>query len=186
MEVAGADRRARLDALLESVRGEFSNHKWAELNDGPRTALANAGFDEAKDFQLAPMELLQSFGMSIALAQQLRNAFPVLRGDGGAGGPLPEGPPPPSTVYIEGSPSSTNTFTSIILHLPSADEEGRKTAFYNLRPFSTSVDIAPPVRAMFAGFGFVADAFYLGADETLLDEQWFETRLLLMMQPNIS
>eukprot|EP00611_Tribonema_gayanum_P008052 TRINITY_DN1751_c0_g1_i2.p1 TRINITY_DN1751_c0_g1~~TRINITY_DN1751_c0_g1_i2.p1 ORF type:complete len:366 (+),score=37.45 TRINITY_DN1751_c0_g1_i2:99-1196(+) len=87
MEAAGAERRARLDALLESVRGELSNHKWAELNDGLRTALANAGFDKAKDFQLAPMELLQSFGMSIALAQLLRNAFPgAAQAGAGAGG----------------------------------------------------------------------------------------------------
>ncbi|KAG5175117.1 hypothetical protein JKP88DRAFT_250432 [Tribonema minus] len=86
MEAAGAERRARLDALLESVRGEFSNHKWAELNEGLRTVLANAGFVKAKDFQFASMELLQSFGMSIALAQLLRNAFPGAQAGAGAGG----------------------------------------------------------------------------------------------------
>ncbi|KAG5192569.1 hypothetical protein JKP88DRAFT_293060 [Tribonema minus] len=153
---------AKLEAALELELFEPIS-KWLDTEDAAKAQLRHLYDDVLAlerllhiDKQLLNRDKEQC---CLLLQQQL---------DGGAG------PPPPSTVFIAGSPVSTNTFASIVSHLPSHDEEAGNTAIYNLRPYSTSMDIAPPVRAMFAGFGLIADAFYLGAYDTLLHARWFE------------
>eukprot|EP00611_Tribonema_gayanum_P018321 TRINITY_DN3140_c0_g1_i4.p1 TRINITY_DN3140_c0_g1~~TRINITY_DN3140_c0_g1_i4.p1 ORF type:complete len:764 (-),score=144.64 TRINITY_DN3140_c0_g1_i4:112-2403(-) len=121
---------------------------------------------------------LRSYELEEGTIRALRRAFGAAQagiGAGsGAGGAAAAGPLMLTAVYIDGSPSSTNTFPAIAKHLPTQDDEEELAAFYNLRPFATSLDIAPPVRLMFAGFGLIPDAFYRGAEEGKLPARWYE------------
>ncbi|KAG5182617.1 hypothetical protein JKP88DRAFT_318609 [Tribonema minus] len=180
-EAKEQDEEAEVKRMLEELwqvaaRNLSKNQLAVAKMAGPvlqRTKLLDAELiADTSDAQLRSYELEE--GTIRALRRAFGTAQAGIGAGSGAGGAATAGPPMPKAVYIDGSPSSTNTFPAIAKHLPTQDDEEEEAAFYNLRPFATSVDVAPPVRLMFAGFGFIADAFYRGAEEGRLPARWYE------------